>query len=87
MLDLAALGGSETVADADCGNGAYLAELARRGHAGPVLGIDLSAGMLHAARSRAPAAALAAFAAAAASLIPASQTFRVRTHTGCLACR
>jgi SAM-dependent methyltransferase len=68
VLDLAAVRGSETVADVGCGNGAYLAELARRGHAGPVLGIDLSAGMLHAARSRAPTAVLAAGDAAALPL-------------------
>jgi trans-aconitate methyltransferase len=53
VLDLAGLRGSETITDAGCGNGAYLAELTRRGHAGQVLGIDLSAGMLYAARSRA----------------------------------
>jgi SAM-dependent methyltransferase len=68
VLDLAALRGSETVADVGCGNGAYLAELSRRGHPGPVLGIDLSAGMLHAARSRAPAAVLAVGDAAALPL-------------------
>lgn len=50
VLDLATLTGAETVADVGCGNGRYLAELARRGHAGPVLGADFSAGMLHAAR-------------------------------------
>lgn len=60
VLNLAALRGDETVADVGCGNGAYLAELARRGHAGPVLGVDLSTGMLDAARRRAPAAALVA---------------------------
>jgi SAM-dependent methyltransferase len=60
VLDLAALRGDESVADIGCGNGAYLAELARRRHAGPVLGVDLSTGMLDAARRRAPAAALAA---------------------------
>jgi hypothetical protein len=38
----------------------YLAELARRRHAGPVLGVDLSAGVLRAARRRAPTAVLAA---------------------------
>jgi SAM-dependent methyltransferase len=65
VLDLARLRGNETVADVGCGNGAYLAELARRGHAGPVLGMDLSTGMLAAARRRAPAAALAAGDAAA----------------------
>ena len=48
-LELTALRGSETVADIGCGNGACLAELARRGHTGPVAGVDLSAGMLRAA--------------------------------------
>jgi trans-aconitate methyltransferase len=52
VLGLARLRGEETVADVGCGNGAYLAELAGRGHAGPVLGMDLSAGMVSAARSR-----------------------------------
>jgi SAM-dependent methyltransferase len=60
VLGLAALRGDETVADVGCGNGAYLAELARRRHAGPVLGVDLSAGMLQAARGRAPGASLVA---------------------------
>jgi len=57
------LGGAETVADVGCGNGLYLAELARRGHGGAVLGIDMSPGMLAAASLRAaplPAAALLA---------------------------
>jgi SAM-dependent methyltransferase len=58
VLELAALTGSETVADPGCGNGVYLAELTRRGHAGHLLGLDLSAGMLHAARKRAPGARL-----------------------------
>jgi SAM-dependent methyltransferase len=57
-LDLAALDGGEVVADVGCGNGRYLAELARRGHAGPVLGVDMSPGMLAAARSGAPRARL-----------------------------
>ena len=43
VLDLAGLHGHEAVADIGCGNGVYLAELARRGHAGPVLGADQSA--------------------------------------------
>lgn len=60
VLGLVALRGDETVADVGCGNGAYLAELARRGHCGPVLGVDFSAGMLRAARSRAPRASLIA---------------------------
>jgi SAM-dependent methyltransferase len=59
VLGLAGLRGGETVADVGCGNGAYLAELARRGHTGPVLGLDLSAGMLGAAGRRVPGARLA----------------------------
>src|ERR1700745_1821720 len=40
--DLAAPARSGTVVDVGCGNGMYLAELARRGFRGRVLGIDLS---------------------------------------------
>lgn len=68
VLDLARLAGTETVADIGCGNGRYLAELARRGHGGRVLGIDMSAGMLHAARATAGAAGLIAADAAALPL-------------------
>jgi SAM-dependent methyltransferase len=68
VLGLAGLRGGETVADVGCGNGAYLAELARRGHTGPVLGLDLSAGMLRAAGRRAPGARLAVADAAAVPL-------------------
>jgi SAM-dependent methyltransferase len=50
VLGLAGLHGEEAVIDVGCGNGAYLAELARREHAGRVLGVDLSVGMLRAAR-------------------------------------
>jgi SAM-dependent methyltransferase len=46
VLDLAGLTGRETVAEIGCGNGPYLAELARRGHTGRLLGVDLSPGML-----------------------------------------
>jgi SAM-dependent methyltransferase len=59
VLDLARLRGAEMVADVGCGNGAYLAELAARGHGGRVLGADMSAGMLSAARLRAPGGGLA----------------------------
>ena len=59
-LDLADLRGDETVTDIGCGNGAYLDELARRGHAGKTLGVDLSTGMLRSARARVPGAALVA---------------------------
>lgn len=50
VLDIAAPQAGATVADVGCGNGAYLAELARRGFRGPMIGADLSAGMLRAAR-------------------------------------
>jgi SAM-dependent methyltransferase len=52
VLDLAAPAPSDTIVDVGCGNGTYLAELARRGFAGRVLGVDLSLGMLAAARQR-----------------------------------
>jgi SAM-dependent methyltransferase len=52
VLDLAVPAGPEVVADIGCGNGRYLAELAQRGHAGNVLGVDMSPGMLDAARER-----------------------------------
>jgi SAM-dependent methyltransferase len=58
VLDLARLTGDETVADVGCGNGVYLAALARRGHAGRLLGADLSAGMLAITRTVATAAAV-----------------------------
>ena len=49
ILGLAGLSGHEVGADIGCGNGRYLAELARRGHSGPLVGADLSPGMLLAA--------------------------------------
>ena len=52
VLDLAAPGPSDTVVDVGCGNGMYLAELARRGFRSRVLGVDLSFGMLAATRQR-----------------------------------
>ena len=57
-LGFADLQGDEAVLDIGCGNGGYLAELQRRGHRGPVIGFDLSPGMLAAARPVATAAAL-----------------------------
>jgi SAM-dependent methyltransferase len=60
VLDLARLAGTETIADVGCGNGRYLAELARRGHGGQTVGLDLSAGMLQTARAEAGGAGLVA---------------------------
>ena len=60
MSDLSGLRSSDVVADIGCGNGRYLAELARRGVTGHLIGADLSAGMLQAARSQAPGAGLIA---------------------------
>lgn len=58
-IDLAGLRGDERVLDVGCGNGLYLAELAARGHRGPVIAMDLSLGMLDAARRRSPTALVA----------------------------
>jgi SAM-dependent methyltransferase len=80
VLDLAGLDGTETVADIGCGNGLYLAELARRGHAGRLLGTDLSAGMLAAARQRVPAAALAVGDAAALPLADGAADVTLAPH-------
>jgi tRNA (uracil-5-)-methyltransferase TRM9 len=44
--------GHETVLDLGCGNGVLAAELSRRGHRGPYLGVDLSASLLGEARAR-----------------------------------
>jgi SAM-dependent methyltransferase len=52
VLDLASPARSDVIVDVGCGNGMYLAELAKRGCAGRVLGVDLSLGMLAAARDR-----------------------------------
>jgi SAM-dependent methyltransferase len=52
VIDLAAPAAGETVCDVGCGNGMYLAELARRGFTGRVLGLDMSTGMLAATRER-----------------------------------
>jgi SAM-dependent methyltransferase len=63
VLDRAELAGTETILDVGCGNGTYLAELVRRGHTGPIVGIDRSPAMArrsaaHAATAIADAQAL-----------------------------
>ena len=44
--------GKESVLDVGCGNGLYIGELYARGHAGTVIGMDLSPGMIDAAHAR-----------------------------------
>jgi ubiquinone/menaquinone biosynthesis C-methylase UbiE len=63
-LDLAAPAPSDIIVDVGCGNGTYLAELSKRGCAGHVLGVDLSFGMLAAARDRLSGLSMAADAVA-----------------------
>ena len=59
-VDLAGLAGDERVLDLGCGNGLHLAELARREHQGPLVGADLSRGMLSSAAERSNASLLIA---------------------------
>jgi SAM-dependent methyltransferase len=70
VIDLAAPAAGETVCDVGCGNGMYLAELARRGFVGRVLGLDLSLGMLAASRERLGTAADVGLLAADATALP-----------------
>jgi SAM-dependent methyltransferase len=80
VLDLAALAGTETVVDIGCGNGLYLAELARRGHGGRLLGGDLSAGMLAVTRNAAAGAAVAVADAARLPLAAAVADVTLAPH-------
>jgi SAM-dependent methyltransferase len=58
-IGLAGLSGGETIFDVGCGNGRYLAQLRKVGHAGPVVGTDISAGMLSGIAAEHPEQALA----------------------------
>ena len=80
VLDLAGLTGRETIADIGCGNGSYLGELARRDHVGRLLGVDLSPGMLAAARASAPRARLQAGDAVALPLADAVADVTLAPH-------
>src|SRR5262249_26797126 len=51
VLDLAELRGDEIVADVGCGNGLFLTALRQRGHAGALIGLDLSATMASSTRA------------------------------------
>ncbi|MGD0555832.1 MAG: class I SAM-dependent methyltransferase [Streptosporangiaceae bacterium] len=80
VLDLADIGPDSTVIDVGCGNGAYLAELARRDRRSRSLGVDMSMGMLVAARSRAPLATLLAGDAAAVPLADETVDLAMANH-------
>jgi SAM-dependent methyltransferase len=80
VIDSLRLSGNEAVADIGCGNGLYLAELARRGHVGPVAGVDLSPGMLLAARESARHARLLAGDAARLPLHDAALDVTIAMH-------
>jgi SAM-dependent methyltransferase len=80
VLELAALAGAETVLDVGCGNGGYVAELARRWHGGHVIGADLSPGMLAAAHAAAPSARLIRADAAALPLADAVADVTLAPH-------
>ena len=80
VLDLAGPAGREVVADVGCGNGLYLAELTRREYRGPVLGVDLSPGMLRVAGHRAPRASVLVADATALPLRDASADLALAMH-------
>jgi SAM-dependent methyltransferase len=80
VLGLAGLAGSETVADVGCGNGIYLAGLARRGHTGRLVGVDLSPGMLAVTRAAVPGASLVVGDAAALPLADGAADATLAPH-------
>lgn len=80
VIGLLPLTGAEVIADVGCGNGVYLAELARQGHTGPRIGCDLSPGMLRAAASRARSAQFVAADAAALPLRRAACDLALAMH-------
>jgi SAM-dependent methyltransferase len=73
-------GGIGVVADVGCGNGVYLAELARRGQARNLIGVDMSSGMLRAARQRTHDAALIAADATALPFRDSSADLTLAMH-------
>jgi SAM-dependent methyltransferase len=80
VLDAAGVRSGPVVADVGCGNGAYLAELAKREVAGQVIGMDLSPGMLAASARGIGTAALVNADATALPLRPASVDLTLAMH-------
>ncbi len=80
VMDIVAPNPDEVVVDVGCGNGAYLAELGRRGHRGPIVGIDFSQGMLRAAQEAMPAAHTVLADARAIPLSDCAATLALATH-------
>ncbi len=81
VLDAAGVPSGGVIADIGCGNGAYLAELAKRAVASRVIGMDLSPGMLAAAPARnIGTAALVNADATALPLRPASVDLTLAMH-------
>ena len=67
VLDITATEHGDAIVDVGCGNGRYLAELGRRDHRGPLIGVDISRGMLEVTRKTTPPAR---FVVASASTLP-----------------
>ena len=80
VMDIVAPNLGEVVVDIGGGNGAYLAELGRRGHRGPIVGIDFSQGMLRAAQEAMPAAHTVLADARAVPLSDCAATLALAMH-------
>ena len=80
VLDLAAPTSDDRVIDVGCGNGAYLSELDRRDVCRSVTGVDLSEGMLQAARLAMPKAEMLLADASALPVRDATATLVLAMH-------
>jgi SAM-dependent methyltransferase len=80
VLDLAAPTPDDRVVDVGCGNGAYLSELGRRDVCQSLTGVDLSEGMLRAAKQAMPRAATVLGDASALPLRDGAATLVLAMH-------
>jgi SAM-dependent methyltransferase len=80
VLDLATPTSDDRVIDVGCGNGAYLSELGRRGLCNSMIGLDLSEGMLQAARQAMPRAQMLLADASALPVRDARATLVLAMH-------